>query len=158
MRGRSRPKRLAFNMLSKMSSILQPKNAVFLYDRKTRCRDVACVEGMLVQVRPSGRDLCSKASSVNGGEYGAPVLFMTPIGESAVFFGGLLTVTAASPVGWCFPNRKEYGGSVLRALGTSSWARIVTSPASVGRVPGRPPRLGTPRLTRSKLNEVNPLS
>lgn len=38
-------------MLSKMSSILQPKNAVFLYDRKTRCRDVACVEGTLVQVR-----------------------------------------------------------------------------------------------------------
>lgn len=45
-------------MLSKMSSILQPKNAVLLYDRKTRCRDVACVEGMLVQVRYSVGETC----------------------------------------------------------------------------------------------------
>lgn len=92
-------------MLSKMSSILQPKNAVFLYDRKTRCRDVACVEGMLVQVRPSGRDLCSKASSVSGGEYGAPVPFMTPIGESAEFsLAGSLLLRQPSSRGLVLPQ------------------------------------------------------
>ena len=33
-------------MLSKMSA----KNSVLIYDRKTRCREVACRPGMLVQV------------------------------------------------------------------------------------------------------------
>lgn len=38
-------------MSIKMSSFWQPKNhPILLYDKKTRCRDVVCREGMLVQV------------------------------------------------------------------------------------------------------------
>lgn len=38
-------------MSIKVPSFWQPKNhQILLYDKKTRCRDVVCREGMLVQV------------------------------------------------------------------------------------------------------------
>ena len=43
--------KLRNEMSIKVSSFWQPKNhQILLYDKKTRCRDVVCKEGMLVQV------------------------------------------------------------------------------------------------------------